>query len=70
MAEEDLVAEASTVVEVSAVSTAVAFVVAAAVATYASALRGSKVEFRALLQEARASQAELAASLAIVARCL
>ena len=67
-----VVEEASmVVVSAVAVSTAVVSMVAeAAVAAHASAARGSKVEFRALLQEARASQAELAASRAIVARCL
>ena len=44
--------------------------VEAAVAAHASAARGSKVERRTLLSEARASQAELATSRAIVARCV
>ena len=58
-----MVAAASMVV---VVSTAVE----AAVVAYASAARGSNVELRTLLAEARASQAELATSPAIGARCL
>ena len=49
---------------------AVSTVVEAAVAAHASAARGSKVELGTLLSEARASQAELATSRAIVAQCL
>jgi len=56
-----VVEEASTVV---VVSTAVA---STAVEAYASALRGSKVELRTLLSEARALRAELEMSGVIVA---